>query len=213
MSLRWIGVIAVGLAVTGISGWLVGPFDMPEDASALASHYSDHRGAILLYAYSGLLGAAAQLIMFVGLRQVSDGDSRAQFWARLGLSSMLIEVAGVSIAFTIFAAVAHREPEPDAAQLLTDIAWLTIDSAAGPATALGLLAFALALVRSGLVGRWLVLYTCFVSLAHLAVAAAFARSGFFAPHGDLAFFVPLVFFSWFAFVGISLLRRSRTEWA
>jgi hypothetical protein len=207
-SARWVAFVALWLGLAGAIGWVLAPLDMGGAPQAVADYYDDHRWQILVYCYSGTLGTALQVLLFVGLRQLVDDSPTSQTLARVGLTSMLIEIVGVTIAFSIFAAVAYREPSPETAQLLTDVGWMIINLGAGPVTAVGLCAFAVALTRSGIVGNWLVTYTAFVAGAHLLVAGAFARSGFLSPEGGIAFVVPLVFFSWFVAVGASLLRRA-----
>ena len=195
------------MALSGAAGWLIAPFTLPSDPQQLAAEIARDRDEILLYSYLGVVGAAAQVIVFAGLRQLAGGAEAA--WARIGLASMLVEICAIATAFSIFAAVAMREPGAELAQLLTDLAWLLINLASGPVTALGLSAFAVALVRGGQVGRWLLPFTAVVALAHLAVAATFARDGFLSPDGGLAIIVPLFFFAWIGLVGATLVPRAR----
>lgn len=204
MTARALGWLGLALAASGAVGWLISPLDMPDASGELVSHVAEHRTEILLYAYLGVLGTAAQLVFFVGLRDVAGDAERVRFWGRLGLLAMLVEVAVVSTAFALFAVLAHLEPGPDVAAALRDSAWLFIDLAAGPVTSVGLMGLAIALVRSGVVDRWLLPLTAVVAVAHLLVAAAFAREGFLSPDGGIAIIVPLLFFSWFAAVGAPL---------
>jgi hypothetical protein len=208
MPARWIGLFGVGLGVVGVVGWLVAPLDMPaDDARALAAYYEEHRGWILAAAYAGVVGTTVQLVFFGALAELAQQTERARTAARIGLVSMVVEVVGVCVAFAVFAAVAYREPALETAQVMTDLAWILIDLAAGPCTSVGLMAFGLALAWSGVGGRALVAWSAVVAVAHLVVAAALASDGAFAPDGAVAYVVPFLFFSWFAVAGIAVARR------
>ena len=208
MPARWIGLLGVVLALTGAFGWLVAPLDMSDDdARAVAAYYGENRGRILAYAYAGVVGTTLQLVFFGGLLHLARESERARTAARIGFAAMAVEVAGVCIAFTAFAAAAYREPEPATAQAVTDLAWLLIDLAAGPCTTVGLMSFGLALAWSGIGGGPLVAWSAVVAATHLLVAGAFAAEGFLAPDGGVALVVPLLFFSWFAAAGLAVLRR------
>ena len=207
MTARTTGLVALGVAVSGAAGWLISPFSLPSDPEQLSAEIARNRDEILLYSYLGAVGAAAQVVVFAGLRQLARSAEAG--WARIGLASMLVEVCAIAVAFSIFASVAVREPGGETAQVLTDLAWLLINLASGPVTAVGLSAFAIALTRGGQVGGWLLPFTAVVALAHLAVAATFARDGFLAPDGGLAVIVPLLFFSWIGLVGVTLVPRAR----
>lgn len=207
---RWIGLFGLGLAASSVIAWTLAPIHVDaETARGVAAHYSEHRTGILRFAYLGAIGTALQLPFFVALRGLAAAAPVDQALSRLGLAAMLVEVVGVSLAFSTFGAIAYREPSPDVAQALNDVAWIAINLGAGPVTSVGLSAFALVLWRSRAVGAWLLPFTAVVALAHLVVAATFAREGAFAPVGEVSFAVPLVFFSWFAAVGVALAARRR----
>lgn len=195
---RWIGLLGLGLAGFGSVGFLLSPFD--------ASRLADQRTEVLVFAYLGVFGQALQLAFFAGLAWIVDRDARGRALGRLGLAGNLVQVTAVAVAFTIFAGLAHRAPAPDTERALSDLAWLLINLAAGPVTALSLLAFAFALTRAGVVGRWLLPLTAFVAAAHLVVGATFARDGAMAPDGVVAHAVPMLFFLWFVAVSLALLR-------
>lgn len=203
---RWIGLFGFAFAVVSAATFFVVPLDTASDQSgaALARHYAEHRTAILVGCYGATLNTALQLVFFVGLRQLVDGSPLSQALGRLGLASILAEVIGVTIAFSVLAAGAYRQPDPETLRVLSDLAWILIDLAAGPVTALALSAFALALWRSRAAGRWLLVFTAFAAAAHLVVAAAFAREGFLSPEGGIALLVPGFFLGWIAVVGLSL---------
>jgi hypothetical protein len=210
---RWIGLFGVAFALVSAGSFFLVPLDTASDQSAqsLAEHYSDHRTAILVGCYGATLGTALQLVFFVGLRGLADGSWLSQYLARLGLAAILVEVVTVIVAFSVLAAAAYGEPGPATTRTLSDLAWLLIDLAAGPATAIALSAFAVALWRSRLVGRWVLPFTAFAALAHLVVAATFARSGFLSPEGGLALVVPAIFLTWIAAVGLALTTANRAR--
>ena len=207
--IRWLGLFGLGLALISAVSWVVAPIHVSsgELGTDLSAHYEDNRALLLAFGFAAALGNALQACFVVALRSIVRGGQIEQALARLGMVCMLLEVGLVTGAFTIFAALAYGQPPADVAAPLTDLAWLLINQAAGPVTAIGLISLTIALARSGLVRSWVVPYTVVVGAAHLVVAGTVAEDGFFSPAGEVAFAVPILFFSWFAVVGYELISR------
>jgi hypothetical protein len=210
--LRAIGLFGLGLALVSALSWVFAPIHVSsgELGGDLAERYDEHRALLLAFGFAAALGNALQAVFDVALRSIVRGGQLNQALARVGMVCMLIQVGIVTVAFTIFSALAYAQPPNDVAAPLTDLAWLLINQAAGPVTTIGLISLTIALVRSGLVRSWVTPYAVVVGLAHLVVAATVAENGFFSPAGEVAFAVPLLFFSWFAVVGYELSRGRTT---
>jgi hypothetical protein len=123
---------------------------------------------------------------------------------------MAIQIAALTIGFTVFAAVAYREPDPETAQLATDVAWLLISLAGGPVTSVAIVAFAIALRQEGFGGAWFLPASAFAAVAHVVVASSFAESGFFSPVGGVEIVVPIIYQAWVAALGVALVRGRRS---
>lgn len=195
---RWIALIGLGLAASGAAGLPLSPFAEERLAA--------HRTEVLAFAYLGVFGNALQLAFFGGLAWLVDRDARGRALGRIGMAGIAVQVTAVTAAFTIFAALAQSPPSPATEHTLSDLAWLLINLAGGPVTTLALLAFGFALVRTQLIGRWLLPYTGAIAAAHLVVGATFAREGAMSPDGAVAQVVPMLYFAWFAAVSVALLR-------
>jgi hypothetical protein len=206
---RWVGLVGIGLAVTGALTWLIAPIDMPTSRPALADHYADHRTALIVTAAFVVGGNAVIAAFFVALAGLLDDDPLDRILGRVGVVGMAIQIAVVSVGFTCFAAVAYRRTDPETAQVVTDLGWLLINLAGGPVTAIAIVAFALGLTRARMAGPWLLAASAVAALAHLVVALAFARSGFLSPHGGIAIVVPVIYTTWIGLAGVALLRPQR----
>ncbi len=206
---RLLGLAGLGFALTGTLTWLIAPIAMPEEAAAVAAHYSDNRTALILASVIVVGGSALMAAWYVLVAALLARTRGAAVLGRIGVVGMAIQIAALSVGFTVFAAVAYREPDPDTAQLATDVGWLLISLAGGPVTAVAIIAFALALRREGSGGSWFLPASAFAAVAHLVVASSFAESGFFSPVGGVEIVVPLIYQAWVAALGVALLRGGR----
>jgi hypothetical protein len=207
---RLIGWVGIGFAVTGAVIWVVAPIAMPETTSEVARHYSDHRSALILASIAVVGGSALVAAWYVALAALVHTTPRGRLLGSVGVVGMAIQIAAVSVGFTIFAAVAYREPPAETAQLATDIGWLLVNLAAGPVTSVAVVAFGAALSRDGYGSGWLMPFSLVVALAHLVVAASFADEGFFSPVGGIEIVVPLLYQAWIGAIALALVYGRRS---
>ena len=92
---------------------------------------------------------------------------------------------------------------------MSDLAWMQINLAAEPPTAVSIAAFTLAGLRSPWRRPWLVAIGVVAALGHLVVAASFADAGFFSPEGGIAQLVPCLWLLWIGATCVALLRPPR----
>lgn len=203
---RLLGFAGLGFALTGTLTWLLSPIAMPDEAAAVAAHYSDNRTALIVTSIAVVGGSALMAAWYVVIAALLARTADGAVLVRIGVVGMSIQIAALSVGFTVFAAVAYREPDPDAAQLATDVGWLLISLAGGPVTTVAIIAFALALRRDGFGGTWLLPASALAALAHVVVASSFAESGFFSPVGGVEIVVPLIYQAWVAALGVALVR-------
>ena len=206
---RLLGFAGLGFALTGTLTWLISPIAMPEEAAAVAAHYSDNRTALLFTSVVVVGGSALMAAWYVIVAAVLARTPGAAVLVRIGVVGMAVQIAAVSVGFTVFAAVAYRQPDPETAQLATDVGWLLISLAGGPVTTVAIIAFALALRREGFGGTWLLPASALAAGAHVVVASSFAESGFFSPVGGVEIVVPLIYQAWIAAFGVALVRGRR----
>jgi hypothetical protein len=206
---RLLGLAGLGFALTGTLIWLISPIAMPEEAAAVAAHYSDNRTALLVASVIVVGGSALVAAWYVGVAAALSRTPGGAVLARIGVVGMAIQIAALSVGFTVFAAVAYREPDPETAQLATEVGWLLISLAGGPVTTVAIIAFALALRREGFGGSWFLPASALAAAAHVVVASSFAESGFFSPVGGVEIVVPVVYQAWIAALGVALVRGTR----
>jgi hypothetical protein len=205
---RLLGWAGLGFALTGALTWLISPIAMRDEAAAVAAHYSDNRTALIVTSIVVVGGSALMAAWYVLVAALLARTPGAAALAQIGVVGMAIQIAALSVGFTVFAAVAYREPDPDTAQLATNVGWLLISLAGGPVTTVAIIAFALALRRKGFGGTWFLPASVLAAVAHVVVASSFAESGFFSPVGGVEIVVPLIYQSWIAALGVALVRGS-----
>jgi hypothetical protein len=206
---RWLGVTGLGFALSGAAIWLIAPIDMPQTADAVSRHYGENRTMLIVTSIVVVSGSALVAAWYVALATLGRSSALGRTLGQVGVVGMAIQIGALSAAFTVIAAVAYREPAPATAQTLTDVAWLLINLAGGPVTTVAIIAFAIALGQAGFGGRWLMPLSVLAALAHLVVAASFARSGFFSPEGGVEIVVPVIYQAWIAAVAVALLTGAR----
>jgi hypothetical protein len=206
-----LGFGGLGFALTGAVTWVISPIALPDEAAAVAAHYSDNRTALIVTSIVVVGGSALMLAWYVAVADLLARSAGAALLVRIGVVGMAVQIAALTVGFTVFAAVAYREPGPDTAQLATDVGWLLISLAGGPVTTVAIVAFALALRREGFGGAWLLPVSAFAAVAHLVVASSFAETGFFSPVGGVEIVVPLIYQAWIAAVGVALVGGTRAR--
>jgi hypothetical protein len=208
---RLLGFAGLGFALAGTVTWLISPIAMPNEAAAVAAHYSDNRTALILTSIVVVGSSALMAAWYVGVAALFARTPGGAVYARIGVVGIAVQIAVVSVGFTVFATVAYREPDPGTAQLATDLGWLLISLAGGPMTTVAIIAFTLALKREGFGGTWLATLSAIAAVAHIVVASSFAESGFFSPVGGVEIVVPMIYLAWIAALGVALVRGSRSS--
>jgi hypothetical protein len=203
---RVLGFVGLGFALAGAATWLITPIAMPDEAAAVAAHFSEHRTALILTSILVVGSSALMIAWYAAVAALLARAPGAAGLAWTGVVGMAIQIAALSVAFTVFAAVAYRQPDAELAQLATDVGWLLISLAGGPVTTVAIIAFALALRRKGLGGAWFTAVSAVAAVAHLVVAASFAESGFFSPVGGVEIAVPIIYLAWVAALAVALVR-------
>jgi hypothetical protein len=206
---RLLGWAGLGFALTGALTWLISPIAMPDEAAGVAAHYSNNRTALIVTSIVVVGGSALMAAWYVLVAAALARTPGTAVLVRIGVVGMVVQIATLSVGFTVFAAVAYREPDPDTAQLATNVGWLLISLAGGPVTTVAIIAFALALRREGFGGTWLLAASALAAAAHVAAASSFAASGFFSPVGGVEIVVPLIYQAWIAALGVALMRGTR----
>jgi hypothetical protein len=205
-TIGYLGAAGIGFAVTGALTWALAPIAVPDTAGELARHYDENRTAMIVASVIVVGGNALLAAWYVALAAVAGERPAGRVLGQIGVVGMVIQIAALTVAFTIFAAVAYRRPDAEAAQVATDVAWLLVSLAGGPATTVAILGFAVALRGAGFGGGWLLPLSVVAAVAHLVVAVSFADDGFFSPFGGVEIVVPLIYTAWIGLVGLALLR-------
>jgi len=109
---RWLGLAGLGLAVSGALTWMIAPIAMPETAEAVSAHYDANRTALIVTSILVVGGNAIVAAWYVALAAVASDTSCRRLLGLIGVIGMAIQIAVVSAGFTLFAAVAYRQPEP-----------------------------------------------------------------------------------------------------
>ena len=174
-------------------------------------YFEAHRTELILACVGGVFGNAIAVIVFAGWLHLLRAPELARGLGRIGFAAMLLQLAVVSVGFSILAAAAYSRPGADTTTLLSDVAWTVVNLGGGPATVVAVLAFTAALRRADLSrSRWMWPLAVITAFSHVVVSVAFADGGFMAPQGAVSVTVPIVYFAWIAGVSVELLSaRSR----
>lgn len=91
---------------------MIAPIAMPETAEAVSAHYDANRTALIVTSILVVGGNAIVAAWYVALAAVASDTSCRRLLGLIGVIGMAIQIAVVSAGFTLFAAVAYRQPEP-----------------------------------------------------------------------------------------------------
>lgn len=205
-----LGLAAAGLLVVGIA--LLGTFPDDDDGGVkLARYYGDHRGSILAASILLVLGAAASVGFWLGLRGLLKGDGVASLAADIGAGSavMIFAMAGAAAGAIQTAALLselHGGLEPSMANTLTLLLTTVTNLSAAP-TLLLAAGFAVAMQRTAVVGSWLATALWVVGGAHVLALVSVASSGAFRPGGAMTYLAPVLYLLWLIAAPITLLRQ------
>jgi hypothetical protein len=200
-------VASVVLATAGaVLVWFIPPFNRPaSDAGigAFADYYADNREVILATIPLAVTGVTLTLGVFVVWRERLKTSNST--WASLGLAASIVTVAMTVIGLAALMVPAYRAGAD--ARLATDLGFSAINLAAGPTTALSILAFTAAFAAGPYRRTWLTVAGVVIAGAHLVVAASWDERGFFSPEGTISNLVPALWFVWIG-LGSAVLIRS-----
>jgi hypothetical protein len=212
-TMRWLGLGGLGLALmSGLSFPFTG-LDIPEEsAQAAAEHFSAHRTEIIIASIGGVFCNALAVVVFAGWAYLLRTPAWARALGIIGLTAMVLQLAVVSAAFAVLGGLAYTMPGTNAISTGSELAWTVINLGGGPATVVAVIAFTLALRRTGLSrSSWMWPLAVATTIAHTVVSMAFASDGFMAPEGGVAIVVPLFYFAWIGGISVELLARSRAD--
>lgn len=211
---RWTafaGITTVVLTLVAIVAFAsLSPPTQDDAPQEIAAFFADNRAAMLILIYGVALSLGTNLVFFVGLRECFRGRSpEIEFLANAGLIAGAAFVALLFAAFAILSQLAYREGGGDAGtqRTLFDVYSLMITMTGVP-TAVCAIAFSVAILKSGVLARWLGWYGFAVAAIHLVSMGSFARDGFFTPGVVGGTIAPLMFEVWVLALSVLLLTRS-----
>ena len=211
---RWtafagIATVAITVVAIAIFASLSPPADDDTPAS-VAAFFADNRTPILVLTYLVALSFGTNLVFFVGLRELFRERGREiDALANVGLVAGAAFVVLLFAAFAVLLQLAYREGagDPGTQRTLFDLYSLMVTMTGVP-TAVSVGAFSIAVLKSGVVARWLGWYGFAVAAAHLISMASFAREGFFTPAVMAGTVAPLMFEAWVLVFSVLLLMRA-----
>lgn len=202
----------MGFAVGFIAAFLV-VGDIPklgDSAQETAAWYSDNRGRALVGIV--VFGVALMLfVWFVGtlantLREAGEGRPGAVVIAAGGLIAAFASMQGIIVA-SLAQSLADTA-DPGVVKALGDIQWLIQTLVGFPATVFAA-ASGIAILRSGILARWLGWASIAGAVVFAVSTTTFARDGFWAPDGGYNYYIaPIVFIAWVAATSALLLQRA-----
>jgi hypothetical protein len=204
------GLLAVAVLIVG---WLFTPADPPGPAATaeqVVRWTLDDRRALLVSTVLLAAGLGLAIVFFAGLRSLcARAEGPPGLFATIGWGATLVAFAVVFVALAMAQTQSYLVLDGDpgtveafheARLLLTDLAGLPL--------AVGLLAFGIAMVRTGFPAKWLGALAALAALLQLAGVAALSRQGFFSPSGGAPLLGAVGIAVWIAAVAGMLLARS-----
>src|SRR3712207_1576657 len=107
---RFVGLAGIAFAVGGAAIWVLAPIGMPATAAEVAEHYRDNRTELIVASIVVVGGSALVAAWYVAVAAIVASSPLGRLLGGIGVVGMAIQTAALSVAFTIFAAVAYREP-------------------------------------------------------------------------------------------------------
>ncbi len=209
---------AAGLAAVMlvIIGWVLVPPDPPGPAAtaeAVVRWTLDDRRRLLLGTLCIAAGVALLIVFFAGLRALcARAEGAPGILATIAWGAMLVTLAVsfVGIAMAQTQSFLALDGDPSTVEAFHEARLMLINQAGAPA-AVGLLAFGLAMWRSGYPARWLGVLGAVAAGAQVLGVISLSRDGFFSPSGGAALVGAAGMAAWVAGVSLVLLSRSDPE--
>jgi len=182
-------------------------------ADRVAAHYRDHAGGIRLGAVLMMLGAGMtapwSALLAAHMKRIEGSFSPLTYMYLIASAAGFV---AIFMPVMIFMAASYRpERAPELTQLLNDLAWIPFITN-GPPAIVQALSFGTAVLsdRSAKPAfpRWVGYFNYWEALSFLpACILVFFKTGPFAWHGALSFWLPATTFgTWFIVMGVMMLR-------
>lgn len=204
------GLAAVVLVVVGR---LVGPTDPPGPAAVaeqVVRWTLDDRRSLLVGSVAIAAGLGVSIVFFAGLRSLcARAEGAPGILSTIGWGSMLVAIAigFVGIAMVQTQTYLVLDGDPATVEAFHN-ARLLLGNLAGMPAAVGLLAFAVAMYRTGFPHRGLGVLGGLAALTQLLGVLALSREGFFSPSGGAALLGRVGLGVWVAAASVLLLVRT-----
>lgn len=208
---RLTGAAGIGFVALFVVAYLLAGSLPTDDSSgqAILSYVSGNHTRVLASMYVLGLALAIGLCFLTGRRRLLvPADSGLEVLGTLGLVGGVVWVTLTYVAGVFPLALAFRPGgvDPAVARLL----WDAFDLAAGAtgfATAVNVVPFAVLILVTGRLPRWLGWAGLVVAAAHLVGGGSFMRSGPLSPAVMGGFIAPALYFLWTLGVSAPLVRR------
>lgn len=204
------GLAAVMLMVVG---FVLGPADPPGPAAVaeqVVRWTLDDRRRLLVGSVTIAAGLGLAIVFFAGLRALcARAEGAPGILSTIGWGSMLVAIAIAFVGTAMSQAQAYLvlDGDPATVEAFHEARLLLVNIAGVPA-AIGLLAFGIAMYRTGFPHRALGILGGVAAVTQLFGVVALSREGFFSPSGGAALLGAAGLAAWVAMVAMVLLSRS-----
>lgn len=185
---RLSGAAGLGAVLLVVVGWVLVPPDPPGPAATaeeVVRWTLGGRHRLLVGSSCVVAGLALAIVFFAGLRALcARAEGAPGILATIGWGSMLVALAVVfvGIAMAQTQSFLALDGDPATVDAFHEARLLLVDMAGAP-VAMGLVAFGLAMVRTGFPARWLGALAGVAALAQVLEVVALGSEGFLSPSG------------------------------
>jgi hypothetical protein len=203
------GLLAVAVLFVG---WLFIPSDPPGPAATaeqVVRWTLDDRRALLVGTVLVAAGVGLAIVFFAGLRSLcARAEGPPGLFATVGWGATLVALAVVFVALAIAQTQSYLvlDGDPATVEAFHEARLLLTDLAGLPA-AVGLLAFGIAMLRTGFPVKWLGALAGLAAAAQVVGVVALSRQGFFSPSGGAPLLGAAGVGIWITAVSVVLLAR------
>jgi len=168
-------------------------------AERLATYFDDHSFRLLVCVVLVEMGAALLVGFFVGFWHLyREADPSVGVLAAIGaaggIATQVVVIVGMGLS-QLAVVTAMRGGDPEMVKTLEQGSWVML-AVSGVPTVVFATAIALAMLRTGVPGRWAGWLGLIVVALHVPAALALAQSGAFALDGFFSSLAPLGFIGW-----------------